>query len=154
MDWIVLEGVKPWDGRYEFDIVARELTRREWGWIKRLPGYLPLTIEDGLRGADPELFAVFGAIALRRAGRIQQDEVPEIYERLLDAPAGSTIRLEGDTVDTDEGDAGPPPASSSGNGSSFGSDSPTSSETSESIPPSPGIPALATSTSPPKQWGT
>ena len=40
-------GVPPYDGRYDFDLEGRELTTREWGWIKRLSGYLPLTIEEG-----------------------------------------------------------------------------------------------------------
>ena len=48
---------------------GRELTTREWGWIKRLSGYLPLNIEDGL--GDPELVIVFAAIALRRAGKVE-----------------------------------------------------------------------------------
>ena len=67
MDYIVIEGVRPYDGRYEFDLEGRELTTREWGWIKRLSGYLPLTIEEGL--TDPELITVFACIALRRAGQ-------------------------------------------------------------------------------------
>ena len=74
MDYIVIEGVPPYDGRYEFDLEGRELTTREWGWIKRHSGYLPLTIEDGF--TDPELVTVFAAIALRRAGKVEAREVP------------------------------------------------------------------------------
>jgi hypothetical protein len=47
MDTIVISGVKPYDGRYEFEL-GDELTTREWGWIKRLSGYLPSTLDDQL----------------------------------------------------------------------------------------------------------
>jgi hypothetical protein len=155
MDWIVLTGVKPWDGRYEFDVAEQELTTREWGYVKRLSGYMPLTIEDGLRGGDPELFAVFAAIALRRAGKIQQPEVPDVYERLIDNPAGATIRLEADQPVEEDAEASPPPAGKPVNGSSSGTDSPTSSASSdELIPPPTGIPALASSPSRRARLGT
>ena len=114
MDWLILEHVPPYDGRYEWDLEGRELTTREWGWIKRLAGYLPLNIEDGL--GDPELIAVFATIALRRAGKVETAEVPRAFEYLSDAPFdGSRIRLETDTVEAED-DAGPPPESSSSNG--------------------------------------
>ena len=92
VDWLILEHVPPYDGRYEWDLEGRELTTREWGWIKRLAGYLPLNIEDGL--GDPELIAVFAAIALRRAGKVETNEVPRAFEYLSDAPFdGSAITL-------------------------------------------------------------
>ena len=72
LDWLTVAGVKPWDGRYEFDLNGRELTTREWGWIKRHSGYLPLTIDEGFNGADPELFACFAA---HRAAPRRQDPV-------------------------------------------------------------------------------
>jgi hypothetical protein len=153
MDWIVLEGVKPWDGRYPFDIADQEPTTREWGWIKRLSGYLPLTIEDGLKGGDPELFAVFAVIALRRAGRITPAEASDTYERLIDVPYGATIRYEADEPAEVEPDS-PPPEDRSGNGSSSGTDSPTSSETLAVIRPASGIPASDTSESLPVAWET
>ena len=87
MDYIVVEGVRPYDGRYEFDIAGQELTTREWGWIKRLSGYLPLTVEEGF--SDPELVTVFAAIALRRAGKITVQEVPAT----LRAPERCALRL-------------------------------------------------------------
>ena len=55
MDWIVIDGAPPYDGRYMFDLAGQELTTREWGWIKRLSGYLPLTLDEGFKGGDPEL---------------------------------------------------------------------------------------------------
>lgn len=105
MDWIVIEGVRPYDGRYEFDIAGQEFTTREWGWIKRLSGYLPLTIEQGFSDGDPELFCVFATIALRRASAIEARDVPTVFETLVDAPFGGTIKLDSDraaAADEDE----------------------------------------------------
>ena len=103
MDYIVIEGVRPYDGRYEFDLAGQELTTREWGWIKRLSGYLPLTVEEGL--SDPELIVVFAAIALRRAGKVEPKEVPEVFERLSDAPFGAAITMETEAEEEAEADA-------------------------------------------------
>ena len=55
---------------------------------------MPFTIDEGFAGGDPELFACFAAIALRRADKIEAQEVPAIYERIIDGPFGSTITLE------------------------------------------------------------
>lgn len=138
MDWIVIDGVRPWDGRYEFDLDEQPLTVREWGWIKRHSGYMPLTADDGLRGFDPELFSIWAVIALRRAGKIQPAEVAEVFERFADAPFGGAISFEGS--DAGEADAGPPPSSSAANASSSGAGSPTSSETSAPTPETSGTP--------------
>ncbi len=147
MDWLTIEGVPPWDGRYEFDIDGRELTTREWGWLKRLAGYMPLTIEDGFNGADPELFAVFAVIALHRAGRVQTGEVPETYERFADAPFGMTVRLESDEpADGREPDADPF-ANSPANGNDSGRGSPPSSEISDASPSPSGMPDWVTTAS-------
>jgi hypothetical protein len=133
VNYIVIEGVRPYDGRYEFDLVGSEFTTREWGWIKRLSGYLPLTLAEGFDGADPELFAVWATIALRRAGRIEAAEVPTVFERIADAPFGTTIRLEADPEDEPAADdAGPPPSNSNGNEPISGPASPTNSGESES----------------------
>ena len=146
MDRIVVEGVQPYDGRWDFDLVGRELTTREWGWIKRLAGYLPVDLDEKELG-DPELITVFAAIALRRAGRIEAREVPQAFERLSDAPFGSAITLE--TEEAEEDDAGPPPPSSSENGDVSGAFSTPRSETSEPSPRASGTPASATSESGP-----
>lgn len=131
---IVLSGVRPYDGTYSLDF-ADDLTTREFGWIKRLSGYLPLQLEDAVEGGDPEFVCVLAAIALHRAGRVDAREVPQLFERLVDAPFGSTIRVNLDeTVDEDEGDADPP-ENSNGSGSISGPDSPTSSETSQPVIP-------------------
>jgi hypothetical protein len=153
IDWIVITGVRPYDGRYEFDLADQEPTTREWGWIKRLSGYLPVGIGDGLEGADPELFCVFAAIALKRAGKITQQEVEAVFNRLADAPFPAAVRLESDELEDAEGDAGPPPSSSNGSSSTSGDSSTTSSESSDSDPSPTGTPASATSVSVPARWG-
>jgi hypothetical protein len=149
MDWIVVKGVKPWDGRYQLDLDGFELTTREWGFIKRLTGYLPLTVDEGFQGGDPELFAALAAIALRRAGRVDNTQVAEVYERIADAPAGGTVRLESDRPPVEEDDAGPPAVSTGSSGSASGDGSTTSSETSPPTRNGSGIPASAGSES---QW--
>jgi len=141
-DWLTITGVPPWDGRYEFDIADRELTTREWGWLKRLAGYMPLTIQDGFDGADPELFAVFAVIALHRNGKIQAADVADTYDRFADAPFGMTILLESDDAEEEEpAPLGNSPASAP----TSGDDSPTSSETLDGSQSPSGTPASAIS---------
>ena len=86
MDYIHIEGVPPYDGRYEFDLRDGAFTVREWGWIKRHSGYLPLTLWDGLQGSDAELLAVMALIAMVRAGKVDRDDVPDVWERFAGRP--------------------------------------------------------------------
>jgi hypothetical protein len=141
MAYLVIEDVKPWDGRYELDLDTAELTRREWGWIKRHSGYLPMTIGEGFDGADPALVACLAVIALYRAGKITVDDVGGVFERFEDTPAMSTIRMEGDTADPD--DVADPPVSSNGSAHSSGPATSVSSETSAKPPNDPGTPDSA-----------
>jgi hypothetical protein len=150
VDRIVIEGVRPYDGRYDLDLGV-DLTTREWGWIKRLAGYLPLGLTDDAFG-DPEFACVLAAIAMRRAGRIQASEVPRVFERLADAPFGSTIRIESD--DEQDESQPDPPASSSSNGVTSGTGSPTNSGTPATPPKPTGTPASATSRSGPVMSAT
>jgi hypothetical protein len=139
MDWIVIDGVPPYEGRWQFDLDTQELTTREWGWIKRLSGYLPLTVEEGL--SDPELIVVFACIALRRAQKVTPAEVPDVFERLSDAPFGSAITMETDTKEAAI-EASPPASSSSENADGSGDASTTRSETSPPTPTVSGTPGL------------
>jgi hypothetical protein len=141
-DQIIIEGVLPYDGAYDWDLERQELTTREWGWIKRLAGYLPLDLGDPAKWGDPEVLVCFAAIALRRAGRVEAREVPQVFERLADAPFdGAKIQLE--TEEAEEDDAGPPASSSNGSTGSSGAVSPPSSETSTANQPGSGTPASA-----------
>ena len=77
------------------DLARGPFTTREWGWIKKHSGYLPLTVEEGFRGADPELITVFAVIALHRAGKIQTaDVVGGGRPGWRTPPPPATIRLE------------------------------------------------------------
>ena len=127
MDYIVIEGVPPYDGRWEFDLEGRELTTREWGWVKRLSGYLPLTIDEGL--SDPELIVVFACVALRRASKVEIKDVPAVFEQLSDAPFGSAITMETDVAEKEAEESHPPPSSSSESDDSSGAASSPNSET-------------------------
>lgn len=147
-DWFTITGIKPWDGRYELDPVDAPLTAREWGWIKRLAGYLPVTL-TGEAYTDPELITVLAVVAMRRAGTIQTEQVAEVWERFSDAPFGAAITHDSDPVTDGEGDAGPPDRKHSGRLSSNGDSSPTGSESSDAPPTATGNPPSGTSVSVP-----
>jgi len=150
---IVVSGVRPYDGEYELDD-NRTFNTREWNWIKRLSGYMPLTVADGFAGGDPDLFVALAVIAMCRSGKIDRNEGLRVAEVLAEAPFdGTTIQLVGGT--TEEDDAVPPvltsepagssPASSLTNNSSetprqplSGMPSTTSSEEPDATPPPTG----------------
>jgi hypothetical protein len=147
MDWIVIEGMRPYDGRYELGLDDAPLTIREWGWIKRHAGYLPIGLDE-TTFADPEVITILALIAMRRAGKITTAQVGEVWDRFADAPFGAAITFDSDGA-AEEDDAGPPAGSSNGNASTSG-DSSTTGSASSGLPPSPtGSPASATSVSAP-----
>ena len=130
MDHLIIEKVPPYDGRYPLDLEDQEFTTREWGWIKRLSNYLPLTVTDGFVNNDAELTCALAAIVLRRAGKISAQDVPSVFERLADAPFTASLRWEADTAaESAEGDTEDPTASLNGNTSFSGVGSTTNSET-------------------------
>jgi hypothetical protein len=144
-DWLTITGVRPYDGRYELDLDGQPLTTREWGWVKKYAGYLPLTL-TGEAFTDPELIAVLAIVAARRAGVIDTADVPGLIDRLADAPFGTTITLDTDDQEPElEGDAGPPPGSSGVRPSSDGASSPTGSVSLDGPPTATGGPPSATS---------
>ena len=145
MNIITVTGVRPYDGSYELDLDAQPLTTREWGWIKRNAGYLPLTLTSEAF-SDPELIMVLAVIAIRRSGSVQTGQVTEVLDRFNDAPFGSALTIEA-TPDEEEDDAGPPARSNSEKPSSNGASSPTGSESSEMPLRATGSPLLATSES-------
>jgi hypothetical protein len=154
MDYLIIEGVRPYDGRYEFDLEGQEFTTREWGWIRRHANYLPVTASDGFVSGDAELMCTIAVILLRRAGKITTEDVPEAFERLADAPFTATLKWETTQADEAlEGDTADPTASLNGSTSSSGSVSPTSSESSGGDPKGSGIPASAISGSSPVTSG-
>ena len=86
--WITLTGVKPYDGRYELDLDGQPLTMREWGWIKRHAGYLPVTL-TGEAFTDPELITMLAIISMTRAGKITNGDVPDLWDRFQDVPVSA-----------------------------------------------------------------
>ena len=146
MSQIVIHGVKPYDGAYDIDF-NREFSAREWGWIKRFAGYLPLEVDDRTFG-DPEMAVVIALIAMHREGRIQTSEARATFDKLADAPFGTSITVEVDTPEEDD-EQRPPPPSSSGNGATSGADSKTSSATPNQTLDATGTPGLVTSPSAP-----
>jgi hypothetical protein len=127
-DLIVISGVHPWDGEYEFDIGGHPLTTKEWGWIKRLAGYLPDTVDEGL--TDPETITVFAAIALRRAGKIDDRDVADTFDELADQPFGKgkiVLKVDREARKAED-EASPPEPSSSSNEDTTGLESKPSSE--------------------------
>jgi hypothetical protein len=149
MNWIRIEGIRPYDGRHEFDLDGRELTTREWGWIKRLSGYMPTTIDQGFDGNDPELFAVFAVIALYRGERVKAREAADVFERIIDTPFEKTITLEGDkdADDQEPADVNPSPPSSNESEPTSGIDGAKSSESLAESRPVIGTPDSDTSPS-------
>ena len=123
-DKIVIEGVRRYDGEYDFDIAGEPLTTLEWRWIKKISGYLPLTVSVGWMGEDADLFVAFAVIALHRAGKIDKDEALVVASRFDDSPTAA-IRLVGDPVEA-EADPREAPEPSEQNGTSGGHSSPTS----------------------------
>ena len=142
MNHITINGVALYDGRYELETM--DFTTREWGWIKRLTSYMPLTIEEGFRGGDLELYTVFAVIAMVRAGKIERADVTDAYERLLDVPFESTItiELEEAPLATSAQTSSPPSTDSPG------PDSMTSSEPSVELPKRTGTIGWDSSASP------
>lgn len=91
--WVfVVEGVKPYDGEYEFD-PSREMTTTEWGWVKRLSGCLPNTIRRAFADGDPELMVALLVVAMHHAGKVEKERVLAVADRLFDAPFGSAVKL-------------------------------------------------------------
>jgi len=96
---IVIKGISPYDGEYELD-PERAFNTREWSWIKKVAGYMPMTITDGLEGGDPELFVALAVIAMCRAGKIDRDKGLQVAEALVEAPFdGATISIMAPEVD-------------------------------------------------------
>lgn len=105
-DKIVIEGVRRYDGEYDLDLVGEPLTTLEWRWIKKLSGYLPLTVAAGWVGGDPDLFLALAVVAMRRAGKIEKEDALMVAERMED---GATIRVVGDAEEVEEVEEADPP---------------------------------------------
>lgn len=92
-------------GEFELDIDGEPLTSLEWRWIKKISGYMPLTLDEGLAGGDPDVVLALAVIALVRAGRVAESEAVATSEVLARAPAdGTAITL----IASEEDEQSPP----------------------------------------------
>lgn len=118
-DKFIIEGVRRYEGEYDLDLEDEALTTLEWRWIKKISGYLPLTLPEGWVGGDPDLFLAFAVIAMRRAGKIHKEDALLAAEGLED---GATIRFVAEV----EAEADPPAVAPETSRSSEGSGEPSS----------------------------
>jgi hypothetical protein len=83
---IIIAQVPPYDGEYEIDF-DQAFSGREWRWIKQLSeGELrpaSLTADDI---SDPDFVIALAVIAMRRSGKITDQQVLEAANVLADAP--------------------------------------------------------------------
>jgi hypothetical protein len=91
-DKIILDHPR-YKGSYDFDIVDEPFTNLEWRWVKKISGYLPLTLNAGWEGRDPDLFVAFAVVALHRAGKIRPEEALQVAASFDDATFGEGITL-------------------------------------------------------------
>ena len=144
---IKITGIRPYDGSYDLQ-EERPFSTHEWHVIKRVSGYMPLTIQEGWAGGDPSLVVALAVVAMCRSGKINRDRALAVAEQLGEAPfdgAAIAVDFGVDAVEDEEPDVGPPAVASEPNGSlqngslekpnTSGPVSRTSSDPSETIPP-------------------
>jgi hypothetical protein len=115
-------------GDYDLDIAEEPLTNLEWRWVKKISGYMPMTIDQGWEGADPDLFVAFAVIALARSGKVNRAEALEVARALDDLPFGEGVTFAVSEVEAEDPPEVPAetPATETQNGSTGSSSSKTS----------------------------
>ena len=136
MKGVSIEGLRPYDGEWPLDLAHMKAV--EYGLIKRLSGYLPADLTEGLAGLDMELIAAIGVVALQRNGQVADNDgeaqAKDVYARLIQLEPGK-VRLDLGADDQDEeGDAVPPILAPGESGGSSGPGSKQSSATSTHLP--------------------
>ena len=146
---IKITGIRPYDGAYDLQ-EERPFNTHEWHVIKRVSGYMPLTIQEGWAGGDPSLVVALAVVAMCRSGKITRDRALAVADQLGEAPFdGAAITVDfGVEEDEPEADASPPDVASEPKGSSLngslekpntsGPASKTSSDPSETTPQATG----------------
>lgn len=92
----IIVNVPPYEGEYEFDR-AGSFSYTEWRWIKKIAGYMPLTIDEGWNGGDPDLMLALAVITMHRADKFETREVMDVVAVLESAEvdgASITVKLE------------------------------------------------------------
>jgi hypothetical protein len=93
---IIIQGIPPWTGEYDL-VTDRAFNAREWECIKKVSGYMPLTVSDGFAGGDPSLFVALAVVAMTRAGKVPRERRLEVAGELAEAPFdGVAITMVGD----------------------------------------------------------
>jgi hypothetical protein len=127
---------KPFAGDYRLDIEEEPLTTLEWRWIKRISGYLPATIREGVRGGDPDINIALAVIAMARAGRIAEADVIDVADRLARASIDNLEEIIDPSEELGEDPTTPQATEShTPNGGSFGN---STSENPDNHPPPTG----------------
>lgn len=109
MDRIVLAGIPPYDGEYEFD--ASYFTNREYHTIKRIAGVRAGELDEALGAGDLDVIVALAVIALQRNNQ------PHEEDTIWDAPGGSISFIGSEDVVEDPTVPAEQPQSSSGDGS-------------------------------------
>jgi hypothetical protein len=116
MTAVVIEGVPPWDGRYEFDDFA--FTNRELFRIKQLSGLRAGELIEALEANDTSAYVGVAMVVLERSGlKLEADD-------LWGAKVGSiTLDLSGGVADppTTPAVEGVPSGTAGSSGSGSGS---------------------------------
>lgn len=136
-DCIRITGIRPYDGEYDLDLDEQPFTILEWRWIKKVSGYLPMTLPDGIAGDDPDVYLVFALIALARAGRVRDDEIYTAADRIARSPFQGTIRFVSDTAEVPADDPLPVTPEPTRNGGGSGKQT---SDTPDAHPSPTGVP--------------
>lgn len=82
---IIIQGFRGYDGDYELD-TERAFNAREWRWIKKISGYLPLNVQEGFAGRDPDLFIALAVIALCRDRKIDREDGIQVADVMAEEP--------------------------------------------------------------------
>lgn len=93
-DRIVIEGIPPYDGDWEFD--ASYFTMREFHTIKKVTGLRGGELSDAIESGDMDVVVGLAVVALQR------NNIDVNPERIWDAKGGSISFI------ADEGDVDPP----------------------------------------------
>lgn len=97
----------PYRGEWPIDF-GDSFTIGEWRVIKKVSGYLPLTIEEGFSNLDPDLIVALTVVALVRNGKVRSENALDAARRMDDmALDGSGIVV--DFGGAEDGDDADPP---------------------------------------------
>ena len=108
----IVVNVPPYEGEYEIDLNTRMFSHVEWRWVKKISGYMPMTISDGWKGGDPDLILALAIIAMFRSGKIEKSQALTVAEQIEDAEVDGvaiSVKLEDDEEVVDDS----PPAGNS-----------------------------------------